>query len=240
MHVTYTALDILKQPLHTSITIDNLDFETFSVEEGLHIGITVKDFKAVAIHAETLKTSVTACYSFPTRPMQLNYCMNGMQCEYTLMTIGEYRGPSATPIPNSLKQVATPPVKLQSVTQQQPAAAIGDRKVAAMPPPSRPISRSKTRDPPASQKVQRPSPPPPKASLDPESLFLPQYDDEDRQWGENYNEEEDTVGWSASATNVWLSCFPTNPELTMGTRLGLSQTSGANSRPQICSRTFRY
>ena len=35
-----------------------------------------------------------------------------------------------------------------------------------------------------------------------DSLFLPADEDEDRQWGErNYDEEEDTVGWSASAHN---------------------------------------
>lgn len=36
-----------------------------------------------------------------------------------------------------------------------------------------------------------------------ESLFLPADEDEDRQWGEpKADEEEDTLGWSASAANV--------------------------------------
>ena len=49
-------------------------------------------------------------------------------------------------------------------------------------------------------------PPPPKSSLDPESLFIPQYDDEDRQWGEKtLDDEEDIVGWGASASTVNVS-----------------------------------
>ena len=35
-------LDVLKQPLRTSVAIDALDFEDFAVEENLHIGISVQ------------------------------------------------------------------------------------------------------------------------------------------------------------------------------------------------------
>ena len=202
---TEIMLDILKQPLHTSITIDNLDFEAFEVEESLHIGITVKDFRAIATHAETLKTSVTALYSYPARPIHLSYHTHGMQCEYTLMTVGEYRGPSITPNPPASKQATGSPMQQSTKPQRNTALPVVERKTTAMPPPSHPASRNIIKELPTSQRFQRPSPPPPKASLDPESLFLPQYDDEDRQWGEkNFDEEEDTVGWSASAANVYF------------------------------------
>lgn len=194
---------MLKQPLQTSITIDNLDFEDFKVEEKLHIGISVKDFKAIVAHAETLKTSITATYSRPARPMQLSYQDHGMHCDFTLMTIGDYRGSSVTPAPAAARQPSTA-ASAERPSPRQPSApaTIRTKSAVSMPPPSEPASRSFTREPLQSQKVQRPSPPPPKRSLDDDSLFLPAYDDEDRQWGErNYDEEEDTVGWSASAHN---------------------------------------
>lgn len=194
-------VDVLKQPLQTSITIDNLDFEEFKVEELLHVGISVKDFKAIVTHAETLKTSITALYTFPTRPMQLSYHEQGMQCEFTLMTIGEYRGGSVTPAPAAIRQVSAAPAEKAS-SRQSTVQTVIPPKTSTMPPPSQPLSRSFTREP-QSQRTQRPSPPPPKASLDPESLFLPADEDDDRIWGErNYDVEQDTLGWDASANNV--------------------------------------
>ncbi len=199
--MTDVDTDILKQPLQTSITIDNLDFDNFKVEEQLHIGISVKDFKAIVTHAETLKTSITALYSFPTRPMQLSYHEHGLQCDFTLMTIGDYRGSSVTPAPAAVRQMS--PTLVERAPSLQPTIKTAVRpKTTTMPPPSQPLSRSFTKEP-QSQRMQRPSPPPPKASLDPESLFLPAEEDDDRIWGErNYDDEQDTLGWDASANNV--------------------------------------
>ena len=199
--MTDVDTDILKQPLQTSITIDNLDFDNFKVEEQLHIGISVKDFKAIVTHAETLKTSITALYSFPTRPMQLSYHEHGLQCDFTLMTIGDYRGSSVTPAPAAVRQMS--PTLVERAPSLQPTIKTAVRpKPTTMPPPSQRLSRSFTKEP-QSQRMQRPSPPPPKASLDPESLFLPAEEDDDRIWGErNYDDEQDTLGWDASANNV--------------------------------------
>ena len=154
------------------------------------------------MHAETLKTSVQALYSFPTRPMQLTYGEHGMLCEFTLMTIGEYRGGSVTPAPTIARNTSAAPAERKS--SRQPTVQTNDKQVTdPMPPPTQPASRSFTREPP-SQRPQRPSPPPPKASLDPESLFLPAADDDDRQWDErNYDDDQDTLGWDASADNVY-------------------------------------
>ena len=200
-------LDVLKHPLRTSVTIDNLDFDKYEVEEGMHIGITVRDFKTITTHADTLKTSITALFSHPTRPILLTYSENGMQCDFTLMTIGEYHRPSTTPAPaSSARQPSAVPAKQQPPSQQLSAVPSNDRRTGAMLPPSEPIRRPPVQEPPASQRVRRASPPPPKTSLDPDSLFVHQYDDEDRRWGErNYEEEEDTVGWSASAVSAQTS-----------------------------------
>lgn len=176
-----------------------LDFENFTVEEKAHIGISVKDFKSIVTHAETLRATVTAQFSHPTRPMQLAYAVNGMQCEFTLMTIGEYRGGSVTPSPALARNTSVQ----ESPLVQAPVR--DDRQVSnsSMPPPLQPASRIFTREP-ASQRPARPSPPLPKASLDDESLFISMENDDERKWGEkNLDEEdEDTLGWDPNPNNV--------------------------------------
>ncbi|KAL8737425.1 MAG: hypothetical protein Q9181_001704 [Wetmoreana brouardii] len=216
--------EILKHPLETSIALDTLDFDEFSVQEKVHIAISVKDFRAIVLHAESLKTSVQACYSFPTRPMQIAYQGHGMDCEFTLMTIGDYRGASTTPAPISVRNSPAVPTdaRLLRQTSVQPTQIRSHRESidqgnGAMPPPSQPAPRSFTKGPQnqsttgsfqretLSQKPSRPSPPQPKASLDLESLFLPAGDD-DKQWDEtNHEDEEDTLGWDVSANQVGLT-----------------------------------
>lgn len=196
--------EILKQPLQTSIAIDILDFDEFTVDDMVHIGISVKDFKAIVMHAETLKASVTALYSHPTLPMRLAYQEYGMQCEFTLMTIGDYRSDSVTSTPAIVRKASSAPTNRQD-SYQSSAPQRPQPPANAMPPPVQPASRSFTRELP-SQRPPRPSPPPPKASLDPESLFLSEEEDE-RKWGEkSFEQEEDTVGWDQSInSNVRLT-----------------------------------
>lgn len=176
-----------------------MDFESFSVEEKLHIGINVKDFRAIVTHASTLKTSVTARYSKPTRPLQLAYEYGGVLCEFTLMTISDFRSGSVTPASAVMRgSSARPSTGHQSTPALERSA---ERPVtSAMAPPIQAASRIFVRES-ASQRTSRPSPPPPKASLDSESLFLP-YHDDDRQWDENGDPDEDMLGWDASADNV--------------------------------------
>lgn len=219
--------EILKHPLQTSVAIDALDFEEFTVEEKLRIGISVKDFRAIVTHADTLKTSISAHYSYPARPLQLTYQGHGMQCDFTLMTVGEYRGGSATP---ALKNMRNGSVAVSERQSSRPASRPASRSPSRllsrqasrqpseqaskyeqqppnpMPPPAEPASRSFVRELP-SQASHKPSPPPPKASVDTQSLFLPADDDEDeRKWGErSYEEEEDTLGWNVNADTVSCS-----------------------------------
>lgn len=172
------------------------------------------------MHAETLKSSIQAQYSIPTRPMQLSYHEDSMHCEFTLMTIGDYRSSSATPTPVSRRNLPTAPIgqrqsqqSSRQVTRNEDLHVNDAARNRVMPPPAQPASRSFTGDPSmrsnsrsveqghASQRRSRPSPPPPKASVDPESLFLPADDDE--PWDErNFEDEEDTLGWDASVDNV--------------------------------------
>ncbi|KAI9700757.1 MAG: hypothetical protein M1836_002126 [Candelina mexicana] len=189
--------EILKQPLHTSVAIDTLEFQHFEVEDRLHVVISVKDFKAIVTHADTLRESISAFYSQPMRPMQLSYQGHGMICEFTLMTIGEPRGGSATPVPAPVRGQTSNPTSRQG--SNLPMQRTSEPMQSAMLPPSRMVSRTLTQEP-VRRRERRPSPPPPKASLESESLFLSDVLD-DCRWDEaDYeNDDEDMLGWDASA-----------------------------------------
>ncbi|PBP17691.1 DNA repair protein rad9 [Diplocarpon rosae] len=176
--------EILKQPLHTTIAIDTLEFGEFSVEEKLHIVISVKDFKAIVAHAGIANTMVKALYSYPTNPMQFSYSEDGILSEFILMTIGESRAASATPVPNTSR------INTKRPASRQPLEATSSSKRTAtsrMLPPLTNAAPNLTR---AASRAPRPSPPPPQPSAQSQSLFLPQADD-DRRWDPAIFEQED-------------------------------------------------
>ena len=223
--------DVLKQPLRTSIAVDALDFEEFKVEENLRIGISVKDFRAIVVHAETLKGTVNALYSYPTRPLQLTHQGHGMECDFTLATIGEYRGGSVTPAAQAIRSDSIQPPSETLAGDSATQRTLSE----SMPPPIEPASRSFPRPPP-SQQSRRPSPPRPKATIDPDSLFLPaEAEDEDRIWGErNFEAEDDVLGWDSNANTVCPSLWPFGADVLMRSRAPryrLSQQPTMGQRP---------
>ena len=144
--------------------------------------------------------------------MQLTYPGPGMQCDCTLMTLGDSRSRSVAP--GRMASVAASERLLSRQSSRMPPSLMSrqpstqtelqhEQAPTDMPPPAGPASRSFGSDI-SGQRVQKPSPPPPRASLDPNSLFLPSEADEDeRKWGErDYEEEEDTLGWNANADAV--------------------------------------
>jgi cell cycle checkpoint control protein RAD9A len=191
------VVEVLKQPLHTTIAVDTLEFGEFSVEEKLHIIISVKDFKSIIAHASTINTTVKALYSHPSSPMQLTYSDDGVLSEFILMTTGESRGVSAAPTnasrANSKRPASRPPLE---------ATPGSKRANSEMRPPSTSAAPSNSREA-ARSKVSRPSPPPPQPSIQTEALFFPEADD-DRRWDPvNFDEEEDEMLlWDAGGNSV--------------------------------------
>ncbi|KAK0116071.1 hypothetical protein ONS95_013104 [Cadophora gregata] len=180
--------EILKQPLHTTIAVDTLEFGEFSVEEKLHIVISVKDFKAIVAHSGISNTMVKALYSHPASPMQLSYSEDGILSEFILMTIGDSRGASATPAPNASRATSKRPASRQPLE----ATSSSKRAATSMPPPPTSAAPSRARE---ASRVSRPSPPPPQPSVQSQSLFLPA-DDDDRQWDpSNYDDDDEPLLW---------------------------------------------
>jgi cell cycle checkpoint control protein RAD9A len=219
--------DIFKQPMHTSVAIERKDFNDFNVQEGLHVGIVVRDFRAIVSHAGGLGASVTARYSRGNRPMQIAYEESGMHCEFTLMTRGPPASiPSATdtrtstpardlsvrpaPRPQHRNMSARPmdrdPTPTLSATIMPPPAATMSFKSTMVPThPTQPMTTTTTLNP--RQASRNGSPPAPSASLDQHSLFFPAAEDE-HFWDENDNdtaEQEDFVTWDASGRGSMVS-----------------------------------
>ena len=189
-------IEVLKQPLHTTIAVDTLEFGEFHVEEKLHIVISVKDFKSIISHAGTINTTVKALYSHPSNPMQLTYSDEGLLSEFILMTTGE--GRSASAAPNSRansKRPASRPALEATPSSKKPSNP-------EMRPPST-TALSLNRDAASRSKVSRPSPPPPQPSIQTDALFFPEADD-DRRWDPvNFDEEEDEMLlWDAGGNSV--------------------------------------
>ena len=163
------------------------------MRELMHIVISVKDFKAIVTHAETLQGTITAHFSLPTRPLQFSYQNHGVHSEFTLMTTGDYRGASSTPNPNFISN---------RNSSRQPSVATTtapSRNTSEMPPPPRPVASK----PPSSQsqrlslKETMRQAPARSVDPDPDSLFMPREDE--RAWDPpNYEEEEEMLGWDAN------------------------------------------
>lgn len=205
--------EILKHPLVTAVAVNTSDFDDFNVQAGLHIIISVKDFKAIVIHADTLKTSLKAYYSQPTRPLQFSYGCDGLLCEFTLMTSGNHTAAPQTPTPA--------PQMPSRQTSRAPSMATERTETRSirsdMPPPIEPASRrdrsGRLRNPGSRQDssaVQSQ-----KSWQETESLFVSEdaqdqgdQDEQDLAWEPLDYEKEETLGWDASADQN-ASVFPT-------------------------------
>jgi cell cycle checkpoint control protein RAD9A len=205
--------EILKHPLATAVAVNISDFEDFSVQSGLHIIISVRDFKAIVIHADTLKATLKAYYSQPTRPLQFSYGCDGMVCEFTLMTSGGY---TAAPSTSAITPAPTYPSRQPSHTPSATIDRTGDTSMrSSMAPPVEPASR---RD--RSGRLGNPGSRPASsaatsqaAEQDSDSLFIPHgegqgQDDEELAWEPMDYDKEETLGWDASADHD-ASVFPT-------------------------------
>ena len=180
------------------MTIDILDFEQLKAEENQHIGISVKDFKNMVIHASTLKASVTALYTQPRRPLQFSYSNFGLHCEFTLQTIGEA---SETHGSSLSRMAAHPHVTRPSVTAPNRSTSAD---TMLMPPPHRPVppGSSQRSDRLGSRDTSSQS----QANNDngQTSLFIPE--DDDGRWDpapdEYGSNDDDALGWDTGAPSV--------------------------------------
>ncbi|KAL0931343.1 DNA repair protein rad9 [Colletotrichum truncatum] len=207
--------EVLKKPLHTSIAIEVDEFEDIEVEEKLRIVVSVKDFRAIILHAGITGTHLSAKYSTPARPIQFAYQGDGINCEFLLMTVGERGNPSQKTKKGKANNKAAP-------RQQQLEAAAGSRRQSAAPsePPEKPATQAMPPPPAASAARSgaartslfdlRPSQRPPPATMRSEGLFV----DNDQEWepmrdeDDEEAEEEARLEWDHSNQPVSPRDYP--------------------------------
>ncbi|KAI1465238.1 Rad9-domain-containing protein [Daldinia caldariorum] len=187
--------EVLKKPLHTSIAVERDEFEDFEVhEDKLHIVISVKDFRAIIQHANSLGSQIMALYSVPTKPLLLKYEGDGIQCEFLLMTVGERGAPGQKSKKNRSGAKGPRPPQLEAATSR--AASHAPTPVPRMAP--QPQAPRPELVPSLRPSITRPSQRPPPATFESESLFVPQ--DDEGQWdpvnvGEEDEEENARLEW---------------------------------------------
>lgn len=183
------------------------------MEDKLHIIVSVKDFRAIILHAGVTGNNLSARYSMPARPIQLSYHGDGISCEFLLMTVGERGNPSqktrkgrvnGTKTPHreleaaSHRASAAPPEPPQLPEQEAPAPVASE---PLAPKPGLPLGSNFSLRP-----SQRPPPPPP--ALLSEGLFV----ENDQEWEpvrDEEEEEEARLEWDSTNHNVStnaLSC----------------------------------
>ncbi|KAI1803108.1 Rad9-domain-containing protein [Daldinia bambusicola] len=187
--------EVLKKPLHTSIAVERDEFEDFEVhEDKLHIVISVKDFRAIIQHANSLGSQIMALYSVPTKPLLLKYEGDGIQCEFLLMTVGERGAPGQKSKKNRSGAKGPKPPQLEAATSRAAShAPTPVPRIAPQPQAPRPEPVPSLRP-----SITRPSQRPPPATFESESLFVPQ--DDEGQWdpvnvGEDEEEENARLEW---------------------------------------------
>jgi cell cycle checkpoint control protein RAD9A len=217
MLLIYTT-EILKQPLETAISLHIQDFDDFHAEEDVHIVINVKDFKAIVTHAETLKASMSAQFSRPGRPLLFRYTDRGLTCEFILMTTGISQAvPPAVPLRPSRQSTVDldastrqPSVASELPSRQSSHAVVQtiEGRNAEMAPPPKPSSVANPRERRVLGSLGRQISQATTTSNvdhDPESLFMPPGEEDDRRYDPtNFDEEpeEEMLGWDANADVV--------------------------------------
>jgi cell cycle checkpoint control protein RAD9A len=223
------SAEVLKHPLRTAVSVNKLDFEVFSAQEKMHVVISVKDFKSIVAHAETLNAVINTFYSTPGRPLQFSYSMDGLHCQFTLMTVGDYT-PSAAAAQSAAVSIAPTRAssRIRSITGPSSETSRSDKGQAVltnMPPPAIPNTRKPVRklgqkDPSGGSKTAQ-------QDDNDDSLFVP-LQEEDRRWDPaDYENDEETLAWDASANNVsWFQVQMYIPCLTRARMPVSTQLSG--------------
>lgn len=210
--------EIIKQPLQTSISLETSDFDLFTVEDDHCVGITIKDFRSIITHADTLRATVTAMYSDQGLPMQFSYSSEGVRCEVTVQTLPSGRGSSA-----SVSRAVTREPQQRTATRTTPVTGNQSNGVSHNASKGRPrtsqLGQLGRRHPSQQAPAQTTADP------DPESLFVPLDTEDDALWQpveeREAETERDVLGWDASDEHVRAVVASTPPKVAdKSSRLG--------------------
>jgi len=225
--------EIIREPTHTSVTLDRQDFDECKIEQDQHISIPVKDFRSIVAHADTMKANVKTTYSRGHRPTQITYGTGGLIAEFTLMTKGTSstvaessrsstpaRGLSVRPASQltassrGMSVSRTPQINSGFAAEVDrhdlvPSHDHGEERIAKVKSPNAPSAGTSA----------------PPASINPDSLFLPGPDDDDQQWNpQNFDDESDMVTWDNTGARTF------DPSVISGRQQQIAESGGTSTR----------
>jgi cell cycle checkpoint control protein RAD9A len=164
--------------------------------------VSVKDFRSILQHAQIITGDLSASYSQPGRPMRLHYSADGIVCEFVLMTVGDKTASLAQKLRKGKGKTTVPGVGLEAANSR--AASVAGNN--ATPAPNTAPQEARTTGP---KPASKPPPPhfdmrppplppaqPPVSTLQLDSMFVLQ-PDEDSQWEPLEQDEEEDLGETA-------------------------------------------
>lgn len=192
--------------MQTAVTANVADFDEFQVQSQVHIAITVKDFKAIVTHSDTLHCQFKTYFSHPGKPLQFSYEAFGIECTFTLMTINDGRSVPAPVLANTHQMSTRTSKKVETASEAASGISRSRNKAGDMPPPPLPPPHPHGRRPLGRAKPTQTTPVSQAPGLESDSLFIQQEDDDER-WAPNDFEQDDALGWDASANTVGVFVY---------------------------------
>ncbi|OLL22548.1 DNA repair protein rad9 [Neolecta irregularis DAH-3] len=93
--------EVIKQPLHTVISLDTSEFETFSIQDNAQITFVLKEFRAIVQLAELLNVNLDCYFTKGGKPVLFEFNNNGLFAEFILATISDQNNPTQTTTSNT-------------------------------------------------------------------------------------------------------------------------------------------
>lgn len=92
--------EVLKQPIHTSISIDRQEFDVMEVDEQVQITFGLREFKSFSVLCDLLGTELSVMYSDAGRPLIVEFDRDGITGEFVVATTadGDRGGARRTPM----------------------------------------------------------------------------------------------------------------------------------------------
>ena len=86
-----TILETLKQAVHTVVSLDTSEFQTYDItsESSSEIVFSLRDFKSIIALAESFSVDVQTGYGQPGHPLIITFQIGGMDAQFMIATISE-------------------------------------------------------------------------------------------------------------------------------------------------------
>ena len=121
--------EVLKQPIFTSVRIDNKEFSSIDVDEDEQITFCVREFKAVAALCDLLNIDIEVLYGEAGRPMIVDFNKDGLAGQLIVATTAagiRHSNKSATGIRKVIHSQHQPRIISREASRQNPSQDLSE------------------------------------------------------------------------------------------------------------------